>query len=102
VKSRVTFILLFMLLFSIAHDSIINVIDENEILSVSHYADDSTSISKSNKVDDIHDIHNMFHFIAIMSSSQYLAIFDKKQILLTSLIRFSLPHYNNYQKPPII
>ena len=63
-QSKMIFVLLFILSFSAFHDSFISLLDKNKQTNIVHYMSDDVS---SIECTDINEIHNMFHFIAIVS-----------------------------------
>jgi hypothetical protein len=62
-QTKMVFVLLFMLSFTILHDSFITMMDKNEHTSISHYISDDAHSQEC----DIDEIHCMFHFVALIT-----------------------------------
>ena len=99
-KNHLHFILLFALLFNIAHASIIAIEDDCHVESVHTYILEQ---SQSVECGDICDSHHLFHFMAIiqgLESSEYLtftALMPTHQIsMYNSIFR------KTSIKPPIV
>ncbi len=95
-QSKVIFVLLFMLSFSVMHDTVINVIDNNKQLSISNYTKHVIDVK------DVHDMHDIFHFIALISEkSIFLESFKKEDTFSAYLLHYTFHLFQNTTKPPI-
>lgn len=98
-QSKIIFLVLFMLSFTVMHDTVIHVLDDNENVPVTQYTNVS---SQTQDIADIHDIHGMFHFIALISPSTSIeTALKSRDILAAYLLQYTLPHYQSSNKPPI-
>jgi len=98
-KSKVIFVVLFMLTFTVIHDSVINIIETNDHTSISYYV--STDAS-SQECGDIHEVHSMFHFVGlIMPNKSTFVKLQKEKTLSHYLLQYTLPHKETSYKPPI-
>ena len=99
-RSKVVFLLLFMLSFTVMHDTVINILDNDENVLVSHYA----SVEKqAANVADVHDLHGMFHFMALVTSlAPVLEALKSEHTLSIYLLQYTLPHLESSTKPPIV
>ena len=99
-RSKVIFIVMFMLSFSIAHDTIINTIQTNEHHSSIHYTSDTIQIQKYNS-DCIDDIHAMFHMEALITPNMSSFIqLPTKQLLSHISFTYSFTYKETSYKPP--
>jgi hypothetical protein len=99
-KSKITFIVLFMLTFTIMHDSVMNMVQTNEHTSISHYV---SSDIPSQECSDIHEVHSMFHFVGLITpyKSTFVQL-QKEKTLSHDLLRYTLPYKETSYKPPIV
>ncbi len=100
-KSKVIFVVLFMLSFTIFHDSFIsNIIEKHEHTNIAHYINDE---GPSPVCAELNEIHSMFHFIAIVSSYTEIHIqLDKIKSIPHPFIQYSSFFDNSTYKPPIV
>ena len=95
-RSKVVFLLLFMLSFTVMHDTVINLLDNDKNILVSHYA------SAENQSDDVLDVHDMFHFMALVTSLTPVPDrLESEQTLSAYLFQYTLTYLENSTKPPI-
>ena len=89
----------FILSFSIMHDTVIHTLDDNTKLSLSEYVQ---NMQQTNDVSDIQNIHDIFHYIALMPlrhiSVEPLRTADG---FLDYMFQYTLPLLQNSTKPPI-
>ena len=98
-RSKVIFIVLFMLTFTVMHDTVMNIMQNNEHTSVSHYV---TADVVSQECTDINEVHNMFHFVGlIMSYKSTFVQFQNGQTLSHNLLQYTLLQKETSYKPPI-
>lgn len=98
-QSKMVFVVLFMLSFSAFHDTFISVLDKSEHSSVVHYMSDEAPTSEC---DDFNELHNMLHFMAIVSTDKNDQIhFDKSETIAHLLAQYSSPLDKTSYKPPI-
>lgn len=99
-QSKVIFVVLFMLSFSVFHDSFISLVEKNEHTNIVHYLCDE---APSPECAEFNEMHSMFHFIAIVT------MYKEIQILLAHieciphlLIQYPSPFNETSYKPPIV
>ena len=98
-RSKVILIVLFMLAFTVMHDSVMNIVETDEPTSVSHYV--STDLP-SQECGDIHEVHSMFHFVGLVMPYKSTFIqFQKEKMLSQDLLQYTLPYKETSYKPPI-
>ena len=98
-RSKIIFVVLFMLTFTIMHDSLINIIQKSDHSSISHYV--NTDIVPQ-ECADIHEVHSMFHFVGlIIPYKSTLLQLQKEKTLSQNLLRYTLPYKETSYKPPI-
>ena len=99
-RSKVVFLLLFMLSFTVMHDTVITLLDNDENVLVSHYV----SVDKqASDVADVHDLHSMFHFMAlVIPLTPVLETLKSEQTSCAYLLQYALPHLESSTKPPIV
>lgn len=98
-RSKIIFVVLFMLSFTIFHDSLMPLIDKNEHTDIAHYLGDT---EPTQECADFNEIHNMFHFMAIVTPSKNTHIqFAKSDTIPHILIQYSPPLEKTSYKPPI-
>ena len=99
-KHHLHFILLFALLFNIAHASIIAIEDDCHSESIHTYILEQ---SQSEDCGDICDSHHLFHFMAIvegLKSAEYSAFSAPK--LSYQIAIYTPPFTQIFAKPPIV
>ena len=98
-RSNIIFSLLFLLSFSIMHDTTINALKADESITVTHYVDLDTATEECG---DIYEIHSMFHFVGVMTLYKSpLLQFQKEKTLSHDLLRYTLPYKKTSYRPPI-
>ncbi|SFV71647.1 hypothetical protein MNB_SV-13-871 [hydrothermal vent metagenome] len=96
----ITFMLLFMLSFSMAHDSVISLLKHEKYPNISQINIDLT-LDKS--CEGFNEIHNMFHFMAIVTAIKtYYPHFPTNIILQTLTTQAPSPLQESAYKPPIV
>ena len=99
-QSKTIFIVLFMLSFTVMHDTVINMLNSNETLPVSSYVE---SQDKTNEHTDIHDIHSMFHFMALLTDTYAtLKPLETEDVFSHYVFQYLSPYLKNNIKPPIV
>lgn len=89
-----------MLSFTIFHDTFITHFEKHEHTNITHYLDQETASEACIKYTQI---HNMFHFVAIMDTFIHAPIFIvKKETILYLLIDHTPPLQKTSHKPPIV
>jgi len=89
-QSKIIFTLLFMLSFSVFHDSFITLLEKNEHREVVHYMSDE---APSSECAEFNEIHSMFHFMAIVTP------YKESQVQLAK--RETIPHLLAQYTPPL-
>jgi hypothetical protein len=90
-----------MLSFIIAHDTVINIVNMENEISITHYISDGDTLEESGDV-DIHKLHGMFHFFALMHPEGNTLLSFKKELTLShNLLPYTPPHKETSYKPPI-
>lgn len=99
-RSKIIFLMLFMLSFTIFHDSLMPLIDEkNKHTDVAHYLSDT---EPTQECTDFNEIHSMFHFMAIVTPSKNMQIqFVKRETIPHLALEYSPPLEKTSYKPPI-
>lgn len=99
-QSRITFVVLFMLAFTVAHDTVINIMHTNEHTSSSHYVDKDI---QSQECDSIDEMHGMFHFVALMTPYKNNFIqFPTEKTLSQYTLQYTALHKEPSYKPPTV
>ncbi|MDQ7083798.1 MAG: hypothetical protein Q9M36_02220 [Sulfurovum sp.] len=98
-KVIITMILLLMLSFNILHDTLIHIIsDETQSIQQPYIGESILSPHLS----DMHEIHNIFHFIAILRIvTQSILPLDRSMRNILPRVRYSPPLRERSDKPPI-
>ncbi len=98
-RFKIIFFLLFILSFSILHDTALNMLEADERVTVAHYVNLDTTTQECG---DIHEMHSMFHFVGVMTphASTFLRC-QKEKTLSHNLLRYTPPHKETSYKPPI-
>ena len=98
-RSKIIFSLLFLLSFSIMHDTTINALEADESITATHYVNLNTATQECG---DINEVHSMFHFVGVMTPHKSpLLQFQKERTLSHNLLQYTLPHKETSYKPPI-
>lgn len=98
-RSKVIFIVLFMLSFTVMHDTVMNIVQTDEPISISHYV--NTDVP-SQECGDIHEVHSMFHFVGLVMPYKSTFIqFQKEKMISQDLLQYTLPYKETSYKPPI-
>ncbi|CAA6802160.1 MAG: Unknown protein [uncultured Sulfurovum sp.] len=98
-QSKITFVLLFVLSFSVFHDSFISLMDDELSSSSTHYMSDNV---ESSEPTELHELHNIFHFMAIVSFVGAVEVrFAKKETIAHVNIAYTPPIKKTSYKPPI-
>ncbi len=99
-RSKIIFFLLFMLSFSVMHDTALNMLEADERVTVTYYANLDTSTQECG---DIHEMHSIFHFVGVMTPYESaLPQFQKERTLSHNLLQYTLPYKETSSKPPIV
>lgn len=97
-QSKIIFVLLFMLTFTVMHDSIINIVQKNEHSSISHYVDENVQSQECNNIDEI---HGMFHLVGLIVPYKNTFIqLPTEETLSHNLLQYTLPYKETSDKPP--
>ncbi|MDQ7046819.1 MAG: hypothetical protein Q9M39_04070 [Sulfurovum sp.] len=98
-KSKIIYVVLFMLTFSALHDSFIPLLDTSENMHSIQYAHDDVS---SLECTEYSEMHSMFHFMAIVSSTKNMPVhFAKHEIIPHLVVQHTPPLISKSYKPPI-
>ena len=98
-RSKVIFVVLFMLAFTVMHDTVMNIVETDEPTSVSYYV--NTNVP-SQECGDIHEVHSMFHFVGlVMPYKSTFVQFQKEKMLSQYLLQYTLLYKETSYKPPI-
>ena len=99
-RSKIIYIVVFMLAFNAFHDSFISLIDTREHTDIVHYVQDDASNAECS---EFNEIHNMFHFMAILDSAKNTQIdFAKREVIPHLLVQYTPPLRRTSYKPPIV
>lgn len=99
-RTKIIYVVIFMLSFSAFHDSFLSLIETSEHKDIVHYVNDDVS---SSECSEFNEIHNMFHFMAIVSSSKNTQVqFAKSEAIPHLLIQYTSPLTRTSYKPPIV
>jgi len=100
-RSKLMIVLLFILSFNILHDSVITLVDQPHKTT-------QTVIHEKGDLDDtvqyfaLNDIHDMFHFIAIISGIGDKINQDQiTEAFIHYLTPYTSPYFETSLKPPI-
>ena len=99
-RSRTIYVLLFVISFSIMHDTFISLLHPTDDTQTTQ-CNESTHMV--NSVMDIHEIHNMFHFLAVMSEKN--VFFDNhhiSNISSSNVFLYTSPYKKRSSRPPIV
>jgi len=99
-RSKITFFLVFILSFVIFHDSFLALLDKKEQFYVITQTEHPTSLSQQDK--NIHEIHNMFHIVAILTLHSVLVPpFKEPRNILYPELQKIFCYNQTIIKPPI-
>ena len=99
-RSKIMVVLLFMLFFTLLHDSFISLVEKNDHVSSIHCIGDK---APSSDCKELNKIHGMFHFIAIVTPYSSVQVeFAKKEYMPHYLVRYTPPFLKTSNKPPIV
>lgn len=99
-RTKIIYVVIFMLSFSVFHDSFISLIDTSKHKDIVHYVNDDISNAECS---EFNEIHNMFHFMAIVSSSKNTQMqFAKSEAIPHLLVQYTSPLTRTSYKPPIV
>jgi hypothetical protein len=95
---QLMFILLFVLSFSLLHDSFLSLMGQKSQIQ-SH----QSSSFQLKTTTDVNTLHHCFHFMAIIEDPRPLSVgFDKAPIVPNILVAIPSPLEENTYKPPIV
>lgn len=98
-QSKIIFVIIFMLSFSVVHDSFISLLDKSGHKHIVYEMDDESLSSECN---DFNEVHDMLHFVAIVDDYQSEHIeFVKRDSIPHVVIQYSPPLEKTSYKPPI-
>lgn len=98
-RSKIIFLVLIMLTFTVMHDTVINIIQKSDHSSILHYVSTDVPLQECT---DVHEVHSMFHFVGlIMPYKSTLVQLQKEKTLSHDLLRDTLPYKETSYKPPI-
>ena len=98
-QSKIIFVVLFMLTFTVMHGITINIMHKCDQAYITHYV--STEIPDQ-ECRDIHEAHSIFHFVGlIMPYKSTLLQLQKEKTFSYDLLQYTLPYKDTSYKPPI-
>ena len=98
-KSKVIYVVLFMLAFTVMHDSVMNIVQTDEHTGISHYVNADATVQEYT---EINEVHNMFHFVGLMIPYKgTFAQLQKEKTLSHNLLQYTIPYKETSYKPPI-
>ncbi|HEY9129303.1 MAG TPA: hypothetical protein VIN02_05685 [Sulfurovum sp.] len=99
-RSKIIFVVLLMLSFTIFHDLFISVIEKNDHTKIVYSISDEAS---SCDTTTFNKIHSMFHFMAIMITYDSTPIpFNNHENIPHHFHKYSAPFTDTSHKPPIV
>ena len=99
-RSKVIFVVLLMLSFTVFHDLFISVIEKNDHTKIVHCISD---VDTSSDATTFNKIHSMFHFMAIVINYDSTPIpFNNYQNIPHYFHKYSPPFTETSHKPPIV
>ena len=97
-RSKITFFLVFILSFVILHDSLL---DKKEQIYLITQAEHPSSLSQQDT--NIHEVHNMFHIVAILAlNSIPLPPFKESKGIKSPDVQKTSYFHKTIIKPPIL
>lgn len=97
-RSKIIFVVLFMLSFTVFHDSFMPLLEKNKHTNSVHYMSNTTP---THECADINEIHSMLHFMAIITLYKNTQMqFAKREMIPHLLTRYSPPLKKTSYKPP--
>jgi len=85
-----------MLAFSVVHDSVLSLVDNNTHFVVSQDIQKKDSVGKN-----CHDIHNMFHFVGlVITYSNFSFLPFGKELFSPKLLQYTQIDKKTSYKPP--
>ena len=98
-QSKIIFTVLLMLSFSVFHDSFLSLLEKSDHTDLVHYMG---SEAASEECAEFNEMHNMFHFMAIVESYTNDQIYvEQKETIPHLLIQYTPPLKKTTYKPPI-
>lgn len=99
-QSKIVFVVLFILSFSVFHDSFISLIDKNEHRDIVHYMSDE---APTPECAEFNEVHNMLHFMAIVTTYNNTHVqLSKIESIPHLLVPYTSPFEKTSYKPPIV
>lgn len=99
-RSKITFFLVFILSFVVFHDSFLALLDKKEQVYVITQVEHPSSLSQQDT--NIHEIHNMFHILAILTlNSMVILPFNASQSIISPNVQKAFSYHKTIIKPPI-
>ena len=98
-RSKIVFFVILMLSFVIVHDTALALVDQHKKATIVAVSADQLSHDKSA---NMHDIHSMFHFSALICSDTLpIDIHNNKMVISYTLPKQTLSCKKTIIKPPI-
>ena len=99
-QSKITFFLVFILSFVVFHDSFLALLDKKEQYYVITQAEHPASLSQEDTT--IHEIHNMFHIVAILTLDTIVTLpYKESKNILSPDLKRTFHYHQTIIKPPI-
>lgn len=100
-RSKTIFVILFMLSFSIMHDSIIVFVENNESSMTQSQVLKEYFTQLDTDSTDMHKVHGMFHFVGLAIATVNIVIPDyKKEDYFQNLLQYTTHYKKTSFKPP--
>jgi hypothetical protein len=100
IRSKIIFVVLFVLSFSIFHDTLMPLLEKNIHTDTVHYVSDN---APTKECADLNKIHSMLHFMAIvMPTKDSNPHFAKSETIPHLLVNYTPPLEKTSHKPPIV
>ena len=101
-RSKTIFVILFMLSFSIMHDSVIAFMEHSESPATQTQVLKGYFTQSDTDMVDIDEMHGMFHFVGLMIPTINTVMPDyKKEDYFQNLLQCTTLHKDTSFKPPI-
>ena len=98
-RNKIIFLLIFVFSFIIVHDTVLDVMQGDQEIAVSH---DSVNIVSGEEYQSLHHLHNMFHFVALIEAEDPVAESTKREaFIVTALLQYFSSHREQDDRPPI-